>query len=118
MILMNNENQEWLDNLQVGDEVAVLYPGYRSDSYGISKIQKITPKRRFTLENQLVFTPDGEEYRKRTAWDMKKQLVPVTDTILESIEFRTLVSTFSDIVPEKLILEQLRAIHKIINDSN
>lgn len=49
-----NERQEWLDSLQVGDEVVV---SNRYRKY-IAKIDRITPTRRFKI-GSITFTSSG-----------------------------------------------------------
>jgi hypothetical protein len=41
-------DQEWLDNLQPGDKVAVVY-GMRGESFSVHTIERITAKRTFVL---------------------------------------------------------------------
>ena len=43
--MYENENQQWLDNLKEGDEVAIQCYKFRSSTYWITTISKITPTR-------------------------------------------------------------------------
>ncbi|PLS18999.1 hypothetical protein CVD28_00940 [Bacillus sp. M6-12] len=107
-------SQEWLDNLQVGDEVAMNVGSYGYSRYKKATITKITPKRRFTTSNGMTFNPDGTEYGKKDTWSRRSNIEPVTQEISDHIEQTELLNVIEATKFKELSLEQLRGIHAIL----
>lgn len=109
-----DKKQEWLDSLQVGDEVAMDVGSYGYRKYVKATITKITPKRRLSASNGKTFNPDGSEYGKGSSWSKPADLLPMTQDIAEHIERNTLLNLIENTKFDKCSLEQLRSIQAIL----
>ena len=113
-----DEYQNWLNCLKVGDKVAYYRSHYGDVDYSIVKIEKITPTRQIKLDGYMTKFKNGEMI-DTSAWKTStNKIVPITDEVREYIE-RTRLSAFIKKVDfDKLGLQQLREINKIIQDFN
>lgn len=74
-----SKREEWVSNLQVGDEVAYLHSGWGS-SWEIYKVEKVTPSGRRNLNYGMVVNSDGTIRGKSF-----EVIHPVTDKIRASV---------------------------------
>jgi hypothetical protein len=107
------QRQQWLNSLQIGDEVAVDYG--RNYGYKIGKITRITPTRRFTVEGKgCTFGNDGVEMGRRDVWGGRSRMRQVTDQIREDIARSDALFHLRDFKFDRLSTQQLHDILKII----
>ncbi|NLD92992.1 MAG: hypothetical protein GX639_10020 [Fibrobacter sp.] len=110
---MNQEYQNWLDGLKVGDEVYCTW-GER-----IEKITHITKGRQIDIGK--IRYKDGS-YKGKDRWDMRHYIEPVTQAILDKIEQNKLANNLSCKLCGNaywfLSVDQLRRISVILEESN
>lgn len=114
------ERQQWLNGLNVGDEVAVDYG--RRGGYHIGKITRITPTRRFTVEGKgCTFGNDGWEMvgKSRGSWGYcRSKIQPVTDEIKQAIVRAEAISYINAYLRvDNLSTQQLLDILKVIQQN-
>lgn len=103
----NSENQAWLDQLKVGDQVAIYHSRGFEPHYTLHAVQKITPTRRFTLSGLVNRTYDrqGDERGAEMYW--RTHMEPVTDEVRESILRKTCLSKIQNARFPKLATDTL-----------
>lgn len=119
MIVSNaaEQRQQWLNGLQIGDEVAVDY-GRINRTYMIGKINRITPTRRFTVDGKAcTFGNDGREMGRNGHWDIPSRMHPVTDEIREAIARHNALYHIKNLRFETLTTQQLLDVLKVIKPS-
>lgn len=104
--------EEWLKSLKVGDTVCYNSASFVR-SYTISKIKRITPKRRFILENNARFNDNG--VGNLDIW-RQTQLEKLTEDIKKEIITKKYVNNIKNTNLNKLSYEQLKKINKILNE--
>lgn len=83
------KNEEWIKELKVGDEVAVLHNSfYSKNNYYILKVVKITPSGRLELSDGSKYMSDG----KLIGAEYKYPLRQLTPEIINIVERRDRLS--------------------------
>lgn len=101
-----SERQEWLDSLQVGDEV-VVSSSYRTY---IAKIDRITPTRRFKIGN-VTFKPTGTETGQ--SWSLRS-IWEATPERREEINRGCMIGKLTNVKWHTCTTDQLKAIINIL----
>jgi hypothetical protein len=112
----NEERKQWLDNLKVGDEVCYRVGSISFKNYVIKTIDKITPTRRFKIDD-LQFDSSGREMGNTDKWQTTKELLPVTDEVRNAILKDKILSKISGFNFKTLNIEELKQIYTIITKS-
>ena len=108
----HDERKKWLDSLKVGDEVCYDTSAYNSRYYKILKIEKITPKRYFVLENMhFKVNPQGR-YRS-DVWH-SLQIEPVTEEIRIRVHRLAIIRQITSYNMNWLDYDDLKKIEQII----
>lgn len=103
--------QSWIDSLEVGDEVAVDYGRGR---YEITKIEKISKTRRFTLKTGLVYRNDGSSFKSWTGGN----LTAPSKAVRKRIKQNNMLSAIASATFSKLSYEDVEKIYKILYPEN
>jgi hypothetical protein len=108
------ENNNWLKNLKVGDEVVIdLSSIWKRHVYEIHTIEKITPTGRFKLSNNEQYYPDGRKVGGKYG-DILKQVTP---EILELMKRKRLLTSLKfDEFAGYLSSERLELLHEWKNE--
>jgi len=106
---------EWLENLKVGDKVAIEFYNMGKTWYRISAVEKITETGRIKVKDIDRHFIDGQITRD---CGVHTTLVQITDDILLNIEKRKIIVKINKLDFEKLPIEKLRQINKIISEDN
>lgn len=112
--MQQNERQEWLDNLKVGDKVAMDLGSFGFRNWTITEITKITPTRRMETKNGYKLSNNGYEMGKKDAWTPSRKIVPLTEDILNEIKKKKLLSNIDNTDFKSLSIDKLEKIYKII----
>ena len=105
----------WLDSLKVGDNVVFYRSHYGTVDYSIVKIERITPTRQIKLEGYDTKFKNGEMIDTSVWQTTTKKIVPITDEVREFIEKERLVPFINKTELDKLSVQKLRDIKKIID---
>lgn len=111
---MVDEYQNWLDGLKVGDKVALFYQQYGTVDYSIVKVEKITPTRQIKLDGYSIKFKNGDMIDTSTWKTTTRRIVPITDEIRGFLEKKKLVAFIQKAEMDKLNIQQLRDIKKIL----
>lgn len=111
---MEEEYENWLKTLKVGDKVAHLHRVYGQTDYSIGRIEKITPTRQIKLEGYATKFKNGEMIDTSVWKTTTNKIVPIDDKVKESIERTRLTRFLKNVEFDKLNLQQLRDIRKIV----
>jgi hypothetical protein len=84
---------EWLQRLNVGDQVAVESYSYGTASYSIRKVDKVMPTK-IVVDSLVFHRKDGKQIRDkgREMWGTGKELTPVTQYIIDQVAKDQLIS--------------------------
>lgn len=116
---MTMDRSDWLNHLNVNDEIAIEERNFGTPNYRITKIIKITPARQFVVEyNNMRFGNDGIEYRKHEPWNHKAYLVPIDDEVKSVITRTNALTIITTTKFESLSTEKLLKIIDIIQTEN
>jgi hypothetical protein len=103
------QRHQFLESLQVGDEIAYLAGGLHSN-WIITKITRISPTRRFSLSNGSTVNSDGSIRGNNHFY-----IHPVTEKIRQSIwRTRTIRKLRADLKIDNLSDEQLRVLLEMV----
>lgn len=108
------DNNAWLKELKIGEEVAVSGYGYGGVDYEIHTVTRVTPTGRITLSNEMVFNNDGSERGATHGYYHSQHLARVTDEIRDSIKKRNLLYEARRIKFGNLSTSQLARILEIV----
>ena len=103
--------EEWLNSLNVGDTVCYNTASFVR-SYTLSKIKRITPKRRFILDNNKKFNDTGVGNLDK--W-RQTQLEKLTEDIKKEIKTKKYITNIKNTNINNLQYEKLKKINNIIN---
>ena len=111
------QRQQWLNGLQIGDEVAV---DRGSRTYHIGKITRITPTRRFTVEGKgCTFGSDGVEMGAHNWGHSRNRMYLVTEEIKQAIVRKDAIQYINAYLRvDNLNTQQLLSILNIIQINN
>lgn len=108
-------DKEWLDSLKVGDSVCYNSNRYGGEpKYNIHRIVKITPTRRFNLNNGMQFQSDGTYKIGSDAWASYYYLKPLTQKRLDYVKKQDLISMLGGRSFKGLPLEVLEEVHAVL----
>jgi hypothetical protein len=110
---MVDRNQEWLDSLKAGDEVALRISYFPGFNYNIKQVTKVTPTRIIKVGGY-EFDSKGRERGRKSSWGRGASIEPVTGEVLGIIEKKELLTQINSTKFETLPLEALRTISKAI----
>jgi len=108
--------KNWLDNLQVGDKVAVEHIYGGTTLYRIAHVERITPTKQIKVSGDETKLKDGAQVGNNNSWMHSYYLKPITKEVLEAIEREKLLARISKYNWRELGTEQLREIKKIVED--
>lgn len=113
-------NQEWLDSLKEGDEVALkTYTGWgrAEPNYKVTKVIKITPTRRIKVEayGNLQFDSKGRPFGSSMR-DVK--LMPYGQEVKNAIRKNNLIYILDQIKMNDLPLDKIERIAAIIKEDS
>lgn len=105
------DNQDWLLNLKVGDNVAYDIGKHGAAAWTIDIIERITPARKIKTKRGLTFDAGG--CCKLDA-DTSYELHPVTEDVLESIKRHKLLIEIEKINFKEVETGKLKRILKLL----
>ncbi len=109
---MDKKYKEWLESLQVGDEVAIENHFYSQSKYVIVKILTITPKHR------IIETERSSSHFKKgnSGGSWGEKIIPVTEEIREAVFRIESCAKLKGLRCEKLSTEKIKRIMEIIGE--
>jgi hypothetical protein len=116
MMKSQEETKQWLESLQVGDEVAIRKGSYGYSYFEIHKIEKISKTRRFLLQGMsgTTFSNKGREMGKKDTWSPLLNIEPVTQKINDDIAKRKFLQEINNAPYKEFSLETLHEIYILI----
>lgn len=114
MMKWEQERWGWVKTLKEGDEVAYNIGRYGKERWVIGRVKKITTTGKIRIDDGTLFDEKGE-HRSGTGWNrIYRTIQPVTQEILDSIRREKILYDLSHVKFEKLPLEKLEEIMKIL----
>jgi len=105
---------DWIKNLKPGDRVAVEWSTIGGVSYKIKTVKKLTPGGKVRLESGELFDTRGSLVGEKFSWGRTTSIVPYDQIVKDHLKKRRALSTINETNFEKLELQKLENIIKII----
>jgi hypothetical protein len=112
--MIKYDREEWLLSLKEGDLVALESGSWGYKNFNLQRISKITPTRRFNLDNGRKFDNNGFLMGHKDQWTSRPAIRPYDQYVKDHLEREALLLTISRMNTKDLHLDQLRAIVKVL----